>query len=123
MSNRKRTNGINIRVTEQEKRRIERYAGRCKLTVSEYLRQLAGGYAPKELPNERLYDLCRQVELLTEDRLSLGDESFKSYLAGFLDDTKRILYGQQALTESELHAIPNMEDGDACGDNEDMAGA
>jgi len=43
---RKRTFGINIRVTEQEKKRIEKYAKKCKLSISEYLRQLANGYTP-----------------------------------------------------------------------------
>jgi len=43
---RNRTFGINIRVTEQEKKRIEKYAKKCKLSVSEYLRQLANGYEP-----------------------------------------------------------------------------
>lgn len=43
---RNRTVGINIRVTEQEKNRIEKYAKKCKLSVSEYLRQLANNYEP-----------------------------------------------------------------------------
>ena len=46
---RKRTNGINIRVTAQEKTRIEHRAKKCGLTVSEYLRQLATGRRPQEL--------------------------------------------------------------------------
>lgn len=123
MSKRKRECGINIRVNEQEKQRIERYSRRCKLTVSEYLRQLANGYAPQELPNDRLYDLCWQVELLSEDRLSLGDEKFKSCLCGFLTDTQKILHGQKALTETERH-VPSAESEvvSYC-DNEDMAGA
>ena len=43
MGNRKRTHGINIRVTEEEKRLIERYATHSQLSVSEYLRRLACG--------------------------------------------------------------------------------
>ena len=43
MGNRKRTHGINIRVTEEEKRLIERCAVHCQLSVSEYLRRLACG--------------------------------------------------------------------------------
>lgn len=46
---RARTYGINIRVTAQEKIRIERYAKKCGLTVSEYLRQLASGHEPQDL--------------------------------------------------------------------------
>ena len=43
MGNRKRTHGINIRVTEEEKRLIERCAAHCQLSASEYLRRLACG--------------------------------------------------------------------------------
>ena len=43
MGNRKRTHGINIRVTEEEKQLIERCAAHCQLSVSEYLRRLACG--------------------------------------------------------------------------------
>lgn len=123
MSIRKRERGINIRVTEQEKLRIERFAGRCKLTVSEYLRQLANGYVPQELPNDRLYDMCWQVELLLEDRRYLGDEQFKSYLVSFLKDTQRILHGQRQLTKTELHALAAENEVNDDGHHENMASA
>jgi len=54
MSNRKRKLGINIRVTPEEKKKIERNARKCRLTVSEYLRQLAMNKEPKELPTEKI---------------------------------------------------------------------
>lgn len=93
MSNRKRTLGINIRVTEQEKTKILRNARRCKLSASEYLRQLANGYEPKELPNDALYDLCRQIELLTEERDSVGDKAYGDYLRSYLEDIRSLLAG------------------------------
>lgn len=52
MPNRQRNLGINIRVTPYEKKKIERNAKKCRLTVSEYLRQLAMNQEPKELPSE-----------------------------------------------------------------------
>lgn len=54
MPNRQRNLGINIRVTPQEKKKIERNAKKCRLTVSEYLRQLAMNKEPRELPSEEL---------------------------------------------------------------------
>ena len=54
MANRQRNLGINIRVTPQEKKKIERNAKKCRLTVSEYLRQLAMNKEPKELPSEEM---------------------------------------------------------------------
>ena len=49
MPNRQREVGINIRVTEAEKKKIQRNAKKCRLSVSEYLRQLAMGDEPKAL--------------------------------------------------------------------------
>ena len=54
MANRQRNLGINIRVTPAEKKKIERNAKRCKLTVSEYLRQLAMKVEPRELPSDEI---------------------------------------------------------------------
>jgi len=50
---RQRTYGINIRVTLQEKNRIERHAKKCGLTISEYLRQLAKGHKLQDLSHIR----------------------------------------------------------------------
>ena len=55
MPNRQRNLGINIRVTPAEKKKIERNARKCKLTVSEYLRQLAMNREPKELPSDEIF--------------------------------------------------------------------
>lgn len=99
---RNRTVGINIRVTENEKNRIEKYAKKCKLSVSEYLRKLANGYEPRELPQKRMYDLCWQIELLMDDYRARDDKKFKSYLAGILDDLQKICNGTKDLTETEV---------------------
>lgn len=114
MERRKRTVGINIRVTESEKKHIVRNAKRCRLSVSEYLRQLANGYEPKELPNARIFDLCWQIDALISEYDNRGDVKFKQYLAAMLDDLGRICSGQRALTETEVNAN---------GCDQDMAGA
>lgn len=54
MVNRKRNVGINIRVTPDEKKKIERNAKKCRLNVSEYLRQIAMKVVPKELPTKEI---------------------------------------------------------------------
>lgn len=92
MKNRKRTLGINIRVTPQEKKRITSHAKKCKLSVSEYLRQLANGYTPKELPNDKIYETCWQIELLLENYENKNDREFKQYLKGMLDDLHSFCY-------------------------------
>ncbi|HPE96143.1 MAG TPA: hypothetical protein PLT66_08775 [Bacillota bacterium] len=89
MNNRKRIYGINIRVTQAEKERIERNAKRCKLTVSEYLRQLANGYEPRELPNDNLYNLCRDIEFMKEE-YGMSNPEFAQYLAESLYDIRKL---------------------------------
>lgn len=56
MTNRKRNVGINIRVTPEEKKNIERNAKKCRLNISEYLRQIAMKNVPKELPAKEIED-------------------------------------------------------------------
>ena len=66
MPNRQRNLGINIRVTPYEKKKIERNAKKCRLTVSEYLRQLAMNKEPKELPStEMVESLIRLNDVIT----------------------------------------------------------
>lgn len=124
MSKRSRTIGINIRVTEQEKKRIIRNAKKCKLGMSEYLRQLANGHDPQELPNDRMYDLCWQIELLIDEFGRQKDEKFKSYLTGMLSDLQKICHGQKKLTETELIAlgIPADNGVSTFGNDQDLAG-
>lgn len=66
---RQRNTHINLRTTPQEKRNIDRSARKCGLSTSEYLRKLAAGYEPKELPPtdffaliESLNDIYRELK-------------------------------------------------------------
>ena len=62
MANRQRNLGINIRVTPAEKKKIVRNAKRCKLTVSEYLRQIAMDVEPKELPSDEIVQSIMRLQ-------------------------------------------------------------
>lgn len=73
--------GINIRVTEQEKKRILRNAKRCGLSSSEYLRQLGSGHSPQAIPTPEIRDACRMLSELVEDyAANYDDNEFQSYL-------------------------------------------
>ena len=61
MTDRKRTTAIQVRVTEQEKRKLERQARRCGLSLSGYLRRVGVGKSTMEFPYQRFRDLYRQV--------------------------------------------------------------
>ena len=47
---------INIRVTEKEKQKLEQLAGKCGLSLSEYLRKRGLGYEPGPVLDERFYE-------------------------------------------------------------------
>lgn len=64
MANRQRNLGINIRVTPAEKKKIVRNAKKCKLTVSEYLRQLAMNVEPKELPSDEIIQSLLRLQAI-----------------------------------------------------------
>ena len=61
MTDRKRTTAIQVRVTEQEKRRMERQAKRCGLSLSGYLRRAGAGKTAAVFPSQWFHDLYRQV--------------------------------------------------------------
>ena len=67
MTDRKRTTAIQVRVTEQEKRRMERQAKRCGLSLSGYLRRVGTGKTASAFPSQRFRDLYRQVNGLREN--------------------------------------------------------
>lgn len=58
---RKRDSVINIRVTEKEKLRIQKNAEFSRLSVSEYLRQVAAGREIKEFPLKEFYKIYKSV--------------------------------------------------------------
>ena len=57
---RKRSVGINVRVSVTEKRKMTLMAKRCGLSLSEYLRQRALGYEPGGYPPKEAFDVLDQ---------------------------------------------------------------
>ena len=60
---------MEIRLSEKDKKKIERYAKKCGVPVSEFVRQCALGFTPRQaLPDDfydlysRLCDVCNLVE-------------------------------------------------------------
>ncbi len=77
---RKREAGINIRVTENEKRRLELNARRCRLSLSEYLRRLGFGYAVQVVPQKELFRIYKAVSYLEKDLDELSKEQIHEKL-------------------------------------------
>ena len=59
---RKRSVGINIRVTVTEKKKVTMLARKCGLSLSEYLRQRALGYEPGGHPPKEVFDVLDKLE-------------------------------------------------------------
>ena len=88
---RNRNKGINIRVTEREKKKIEMRAGICNLSTSEYLRKLALGFEPRELPREKIYDEMLKLEKQIEDLKSfLKTDQDPEKLLSYTEATRKI---------------------------------
>ena len=64
---RKRSVGINVRVSVTEKRKMTLMAKRCGLSLSEYLRQRALGYEPGEHPPKKVFDVLDKLDEIAEN--------------------------------------------------------
>ena len=63
---RKRSVGINVRVSVTEKRKMTLMAKRCGLSLSEYLRQRALGYEPGRHPPTEVFDVLDKLDEMVE---------------------------------------------------------
>ena len=63
---RKRSVGINIRVTVTEKKKVTMLARKCGLSLSEYLRQRALGYEPGGHPAKEVFDVLDKIDEMAE---------------------------------------------------------
>ena len=57
---------IDLRVSPEEKQKIDCIAAKCGLTTSEYLRQRALGFAPRVVPPESFWRFCEMAGDLME---------------------------------------------------------
>lgn len=64
---RKRTVGINVRVTVTEKKKVTMLARKCGLSLSEYLRQRALGYEPGGQPPKEVFDVLDKLDEIAEN--------------------------------------------------------
>lgn len=89
---RARSVGLNVRVSPAEKQRIQTAAGRCGLTLSEYLRQRALGYAPRFHPPQAFFSYLTWMDNLTDQLARLDPplaEEYRRCREGLLDSLLR----------------------------------
>ena len=86
MANRQRNLGINIRVTPEEKKKIERNARKCRLSISEYLRQIAMKVVPKELPSKEIEERFLRINEVIGAVSDMKRQSSDPVTQNFCDD-------------------------------------
>ena len=64
---RKRSVGINVRVSVTEKRKMTLMAKRCGLSLSEYLRQRALVYEPGRHPPKEVFNVLGKLDEIAEN--------------------------------------------------------
>lgn len=85
---RSKSYGINVRVTEQEKQKLQENARFCSLSLSEYLRRLGLGKEVKAAITERDYCLFRMLNGLKKELPQLQKEEVISRLEAVLNELK-----------------------------------
>lgn len=89
---RTRSVGLNVRVSPAEKYRIQTAAGRCGLTLSEYLRQRPLGYEPRFHPPQAFFSYLTWMDNLTDQLARLDPplaEEYRRCREGLLDSLLR----------------------------------
>ena len=70
---RKRSVGINVRVSPTEKKRVTMLAKKCRLSLSEYLRQRALDYEPDGQPPKEVFTVLDKIDEMHRTRIPLPD--------------------------------------------------
>ena len=86
---RKRSVGINVRVSVTEKKKVTMLARKCGLSLSEYLRQRARGYEPGGPSPKEVFDVLDKIDEIAERcQPSAGNK-----IAACADEIRDLLIG------------------------------
>ena len=86
---RKRSVGINVRVSVTEKRKMTLMAKRCGLSLSEYLRQRALGYEPSGHPPTEVFEVLDKLDEIAE----ISQPSTSAKITACADEIRDLLIG------------------------------
>lgn len=94
---------LKFRVTEKEKVRIQNKAKKCGLSVSEYVRKRALGYAPKALLPENFYEFTEKLGVLYEALGRMHSTELQKAVLDLIDDVyAKLLTTDKSNEESEV---------------------
>ena len=86
---RKRSVGINVRVSVTEKKKVTMLARKCGLSLSEYFRQRALGYEPDGHPSKEVFDVLDKIDEIAEN----CQPSAGTKIAACADEIRDLLIG------------------------------
>ena len=86
---RKRSVGINVRVSVTEKKKVTMLARKCGLSLSEYLRQRALGYEPGGPSPKEVFDVLDKIDEIAEN----CQPSAGTKIAACADEIRNLLIG------------------------------
>ena len=70
-----KTQRLEIRLTPENKKKIERYASKCGLSTSEYVKQRALGFEPKAVLPDAFFRFCEKFDALIDMGISKDIEA------------------------------------------------
>lgn len=83
---RNRTIGINVRVSENEKKKLQRNAKKSKLSLSGYLRKSGLQQKIYEVPDEKIYKIYTAITNLKHEFPYLSNEKIKEKIEEMQSD-------------------------------------
>ena len=78
---RSRNLSINIRISEEEKVKLERNASRCSLSLSAYMRKCSLGKQLGSFPQKEFYEIYKAICMLNNDLELYSREETQQYLS------------------------------------------
>lgn len=91
---RTRDKSINIRVTNGEKKRLERNAKRCGMSLSVYLRKSGLDKKIEPAPSENLYQAYKLVNNMRNDFSKIDPAYYDNYLTEIQEKILKAYYEQ-----------------------------
>ena len=78
---------LDLRVSPQEKKKIESTAKKCGISVSEYMRKRALGFSPREIPPVEWYSIMNHLYRINE-RLDKYSPETERKLDSLIEDMR-----------------------------------
>ena len=104
---RTRDKSINIRVTNGEKKRLERKAKKCGMSLSVYLRKAGLDKKIEPAPSENLYQAYKLVSNMRKNFSQIDPAEYENYLGEIQEKILKAYYEQCGETDGSDEDLEN----------------